>query len=87
MIKKVWEKHVQPRVKSNPAHEEYFFCFDDDDDDVDCVFQVFTDDESVRTFMAGQWYRQYLDEVAKYVQEAPVLNRASPIWIKGRMSQ
>jgi hypothetical protein len=39
-VRRVWEKHVKPRVATNPAHEAYFFCYDNGDPDVICVFQL-----------------------------------------------
>ena len=41
-VRRIWEKHVRPRVEANPDHEAYYFCFDEADPDVICVFQMST---------------------------------------------
>jgi len=39
-VQRIWAKYVQPRVAANPAHEAYYFCYDEQDPDVVCVFQL-----------------------------------------------
>ena len=31
--RRIWEKHVRPRVEKNPDHLAYYFCFEDGDPD------------------------------------------------------
>jgi quinol monooxygenase YgiN len=81
-VRSVWEKYVQPRVRANAAHEAYYFCFEDSDPDVICVFQLFSDQESVTAFMSGDWYSEYLEEVSEFIADAPQINCATPQWIK-----
>ena len=38
-VRKVWMRHMQPNITSNPAHEAYFYCFDNNDPDSICAFQ------------------------------------------------
>ncbi|MBA3241971.1 MAG: hypothetical protein H0T60_12155 [Acidobacteria bacterium] len=52
-IRRVWEKHVKVRVEANPAHEAYFFCYDDGDPNVIRVFQLYTDPASMQDFLSG----------------------------------
>ena len=62
-VQRIWEKHVKPRVEANPAHEAYFFCYDTEDPDVVCVFQLYTNSASMKNFLSGEWYSDYLSEV------------------------
>lgn len=82
-FRRIWEKHVKPRVETNPAHVEYFFCFDDADPDVVRVFQLYSDPEAMKAFLSGAWYESYLAEVAQVVAEKPQLMPASLQWAKG----
>ncbi|MAE67751.1 MAG: monooxygenase [Phycisphaeraceae bacterium] len=81
-VRRVWEQYVKPRASRNPAHEAYFFCFDDEDPDVVIAFQLLSSSEAVESFMPGDWYPQYLDQVGEHIQEPPRITRASPLWIK-----
>lgn len=83
-VQEVWEKHVKPRVEANPSHEAYYFCHDADDPDVVCVFQLLSDADAVTAFMAGDWYPVYLEEVTRWVAEAPSITTADVAWVKGR---
>jgi hypothetical protein len=40
---RVWQQHLPPRIEANPAHEAYFYCFDDDDPDLIRVFRQYSD--------------------------------------------
>ena len=81
-VRQVWEKYVKPRVEENPAHEAYYFCYDDNDQDRICVFQLFSDKDAVKTFMAGEWYPEYLGKVTDLVAEEPQIISAAAIWMK-----
>ena len=82
-VRRIWEKHVKPRVEANLDHEAYYFCYDDTDPDVICVFQLLSNKEAIDAFMAGAWYPEYLSEVSKFVAKAPQITPASAEWIKG----
>src|SRR5688572_31390020 len=56
-------RSVKPRAAANPAHEAYFFCYDDTDADVICVFQLYSDKAAMENFLKGAWYTEYLNEV------------------------
>lgn len=62
-VRRIWEKHLKPRIAANPAHEAYFYCYDDNDPDTICVFQQYADRASSQEFMEGSWYAAYLNEV------------------------
>jgi len=81
-VQRIWRQHVQPRAAANPAHEAYFFCYDDQDPDVICVFQLYTDEASMKDFLSGDWYPGYLAEIAKVVTAPPQISPASLIWSK-----
>ncbi|PHR85922.1 MAG: monooxygenase [Blastopirellula sp.] len=82
-VREVWEQYVKPRAASNADHLAYYFCYDENQADTICVFQMFTDKQAYEDFLAGDWYPEYLDAVSEFVLEAPTLNTANPIWIKG----
>jgi quinol monooxygenase YgiN len=82
-VRRAWEKHVKPHVAANPAHEFYFFCYDDNEPDTIRVYQQYTDRASSEEFMKGSWYRDYLDEVASLLSNPPEIRAATPVWTKG----
>jgi quinol monooxygenase YgiN len=81
-VRRVWEKHVRPRVEANPAHEAYYFCYDAADPDVICVFQLYRDAEAMRAFSAEAWYPDYLNEVSQVVVAPPQIIPATLVWTK-----
>jgi len=70
-VRRIWEHHVKPRVEANPAHEAYYFCYDQQDPDVICVFQLYSSEAALREFLGGTWYPGYLTEVAQVVAAPP----------------
>jgi quinol monooxygenase YgiN len=82
-VRRMWEKHVRPRVAANPAHEFYFYCYADDEPDAIYVFQQYTDRASSEAFMKGSWYPHYLDEITPLLAIAPEIRSATPVWVKG----
>jgi quinol monooxygenase YgiN len=81
-VRRVWEKHVKPRVATNPTHEAYFFCYDNSDPDIICVFQLYTDLVSMQDFLKGPWYSDYLNEVGQFVAVPPLITPATLVWAK-----
>ena len=81
-VRRIWEKHVKPRVEANPAHEAYFFCYDDGDPDVICVFQLYASEAAAKEFLGGAWYPGYLSEIAEVVLAPPQILPASLVWAK-----
>ena len=81
-VLRVWEKHVKPRVESNPAHEAYFFCYDNSDPDVICVFQLYRDSASMQGFLSGAWYAGYLSDVSRFIAAQPQITPAALVWAK-----
>ncbi len=86
-VRRIWEKHVRPRVESNPGHLAYFFCFDDADADTISVFQLYTSRETMTAFLTGDWYPAYLKEVSLVVAEAPQVLPAGVVWQKPPAAQ
>lgn len=81
-VRRVWEKHVQPRAAANPAHEAYYFCYDSSDPDVICVFQLYSSAEAAREFLGGAWYPGYLEEVGAHIATPPQIIPAGLVWAK-----
>jgi quinol monooxygenase YgiN len=81
-VRRIWERCVQPRVAANPAHEAYFFCYDNTDPDVICVFQLYTDEAAMHEFLKGEWYPGYLSEVSTVVAAPPQISPAALVWSK-----
>ena len=81
-MKEIWEKHVKPRAEVNPEHLSYYFCFDSTDPDVISVFQLYASEEAMRTFLAADWYPEYLREVGTVIADAPVISPAELVWRK-----
>jgi len=82
-VRRIWEKHLKPRVAANPAHEAYFYCYDDNDPDTICVFQQYTDRASSQEFLEGSWYAAYVNEVSPFLAGQPEIRVVTPVWAKG----
>ena len=82
-VRRIWEKHLKPRVAANPTHEAYFYCYDDNDPDTICVFQQYADRASSQEFLEGSWYAAYLNEVTLLLAGQPEISVATPVWAKG----
>ncbi len=82
-VRRLWEKHLQPRIAGNIAHEAYIYCYDDDDPDTICVFQLYANRASAQEFLTGPWYAAYLKEVTPMLAYEPEIRAATPIWAKG----
>lgn len=81
-IQEIWKSFVQPKVISNTAHEQYFFCFDNNDPDVVCAFQIFSSKKALQDFLASDSYPGYLAQVGEVIQKAPEITEASIQWKK-----
>ena len=81
-VQRIWERHVKPRVEANPAHEAYYFCYDDIDPDVVCVFQLYRSEAAMQEFLSGPWYPVYLEEISSVVAAPPQISPASLVWSK-----
>ncbi|MGH9898600.1 MAG: putative quinol monooxygenase [Pyrinomonadaceae bacterium] len=82
-VRKVWERHMQPNIASNPGHEAYFYCFDNTDPDSICAFQIYTNSESLQEFLKTESYATYLKEIKPLLAEPPQVTSFTPMWIKG----
>ena len=82
-VRRVWQKHLQPAIAGNPAHEAYFYCFDDDDPDTICVFQQYADRKSAQKFLKAACYAAYLDEVSPLLAGQPQVRSATAVWANG----
>jgi quinol monooxygenase YgiN len=82
-VQHIWEKHLQPRIAANPAHEAYFYCYDDADPDMICVFQQYTNPAASQEFLKAPWYAEYVDEVSPLLAGEPEIRAATPVWVKG----
>lgn len=81
-VRRIWEKHVKPRVEANPAHEAYYFCHDEKNADVICVFQLYSSAAAMEEFLSGEWYPGYLAEVGAVVAAPPQITPAALMWAK-----
>lgn len=82
-VRRIWEKHLKPRVAANPAHEAYFYCFDDNDPDTICVFQQYAARASSQEFLEAPWYAAYVNEVSPLLAGKAEINVVTPVWAKG----
>lgn len=81
-VRQVWERHLKPRAAANPAHEAYFYCFDELDPDSICVFQQYSDSQSSRDFISQPWYEDYVNEVTPLLAARPEARIATTVWAK-----
>jgi len=81
-VRRIWEKHLGPRIAVNPAHEAYYYCYDDTDPDTIRVFQQYTDRASSQAFLQAPWYAAYVTEVSPLLAGEPKIRTTTPIWSK-----
>ena len=82
-VRRVWERHMQPQIAQNKAHQAYFYCYDDNDPDSICVYQQYSDHESSQAFLKNPSYAVYLKESRLLLAGEPEITAATPVWIKG----
>ncbi len=85
-VRRIWERHLQPNIAANPAHEAYFYCYDDNDPDTICVFQQYADRAASQAFLAAPWYVAYLNQVAPLLAGPPEIRAATPVWAKSAVT-
>ena len=76
---RVWEKHLKPRVESNPAHEAYFSSYNSDPNAI-CVFQLYRDSASMKESLSGACYGGYLGDVSQFIAAQPQITPAALVW-------
>lgn len=81
-VRKVWQRHMQPLITGNAAHEAYFYCFDDNDPDGIVAFQQYTDAAASQAFLSTDGYAAYLAEVEPLLAGPPEVLAVTPMWIK-----
>jgi quinol monooxygenase YgiN len=82
-VHRIWEEHLQPNITANPAHEAYFYCYDDNDPDTICVVQQYLDRTPAQEFMEVPWYAAYVNEVSPLLAGKPEIRASTPVWAKG----
>ena len=82
-VRRVWERHMQPRIAQNKAHEAYLYCYNDNDPDSICVYQQYSDHKSSQAFLKTPSYADYLKEVEPLLAGDPEITAATPVWVKG----
>lgn len=83
-VRRVWEKHLMPRIAANPAHEAYFYCYDENEPNTVRVFQQYADRASSEELLRASWYAAYLEEVSPLLAGEPEVRVATPIWAKDK---
>ncbi len=82
-VRRVWEKHLKPNAAANPAHQAYFYCYDDADPDVIRVYQQYADRQAPQAFLKEPWYAANIAEVTPLLANQPEVRAVTPVWIKG----
>jgi quinol monooxygenase YgiN len=82
VVQKIWQKHMQPAISANNAHEVYVYCFATDPDRI-CAFQVYDSEASANAFLRSVQYLAYQREVEPLLEGAPQIEVLHPQWIKG----
>ncbi|WP_200887503.1 putative quinol monooxygenase [Sphingomonas sp. ERG5] len=81
-VQKIWQKHMQPAIDANAAHEVYVYSFGGDPDRI-CAFQVYSSAEEASAFLKSRAYLDYEQEVASLLEGPPQVEVLQPQWIKG----
>ena len=81
-VQRVWLRHLQPHIDADPAHEAYYYCYDEADPDLICVFQQYADRAASEAFLANAFYADYLQEVTPLLAGPPEIHITAPIWAK-----
>lgn len=80
-VQRVWQKHMQPAIEANDAHEVYAYCFSNDPDQI-CAFQVYDSQESASAFLQSPQYVAYQREVEPLLEGLPEVAVLLPQWVK-----
>ncbi len=83
-VRRIWEKHLRPRIAANAAHAAYAYCYDDADPDAICVFQLYDDKAGAPAFVQQPWFPAYEAEVAPLLAGGSEFRSATPVWVKGQ---
>ncbi len=81
-VQKVWQKHMQPAISANDAHEVYVYSFGSDKDRI-CAFQVYDSEASANAFLQSDEYRAYQRDVEPLLEGPPQVEVLQPQWVKG----
>jgi quinol monooxygenase YgiN len=81
-VQSVWQKHMQPAIEANGAHEVYAYCFGTEPDRI-CAFQVYDSWESASAFLESAQYVAYQREVEPLLEGPPEVLALLPQWVKG----
>lgn len=84
-VQKIWQKHMQPAIDANAAHEIYVYSFGGDPDRI-CAFQVYSNAEEASAFLMTRAYLDYEREAAPLLEGPPQVEVLQPQWIKGDRS-
>lgn len=82
-IRRLYEKHIKPRVESNARQEQCFYCYGNDDEDTICVFELFSDPEIVKENLNSDWLPAYMEKELPLVAGPAQIVMATPMWVKG----
>lgn len=82
-VRAVWQRHMQPAIAQNAAHEAYFYCFDTSDPDVIRVYQQYSDLAASQAFLQNASYAAYLRDVEPLLAGQPEVVMVTPLWVKG----
>ncbi len=81
-VLKLWEKHLKERAFENVDQKTYYFCFDDQNPDVICMFEHYSNPESLHKNASKDWFKKYMMEVMPFLDGEPEVNITTPVWIK-----
>ena len=82
-VRGVWQAHMPAAVAANPGHLAYYYTFDRTDGDVIRAFQVYSDDDASRAFLASEGYRNYVAAVEPLLTAPPEVAVSDVVWAKG----
>lgn len=81
-LRRLWEKHLRPRVQQNPAQDVYAYCLDREDPDLIHLFEVYDDASAMAEAGEAEWFEAYMEEAAPLMAEPPSIVVADPVWEK-----
>lgn len=80
---KLWEKHLKPRLMSNPDQIGYSFSYDNYDENVFHLFELYASQEAFQANSQESWFADYMAEAGPLLDGEPEFSMSTPQFTKG----
>jgi quinol monooxygenase YgiN len=83
-VRMSWDKHLRPQLeRADSAQELYLLCDDPTDANKLLLIELYKDPARMDANARAQWFSDYMQEVAPFLDGQPRVSMGSPRWAKG----